>query len=226
MSDPSARDFDPTSGRPSGAAPGVSDSVKDPAPPVTPPTDATATPADAAAGAEPTAVRIDLEKGIEDGLRKLAEEAQHWLKRGQHTRVRIKFRGRELVTLPLSVLIAAEAATLPFAGILRILAVNVVGKAFLDVELINDADAVITRGKELLLEGELDEALAEFQRALAMDPRHANAHLNLGIAQKLKGDRDSARDAFEKAVALDPTGDTGREGRIQLEKLKPRAKGI
>lgn len=199
-----------------------------PAPAPTP-ADATPTPDSAAANSAdtgPTAVRIDLEKGIEEGMRKLAIEAQHWLKRGQHTRVRIKFRGRELVTLPLTVLLAAEAATLPFTGLLRILAVNVVGKAFLDVELINDADAVITRGKELLLEGELDEALAEFQRALAMDTRHAAAHLNLGIAFKLKGEREAARESFEKCVALDPTGDTGREARVQLEKLKPRAKGI
>lgn len=169
---------------------------------------------------------VDLEKGIEEGLRRLREEATHLLRKGQHTRVRIKFRGKELATVPLAVLVASEIATFWWAGLLRVLLVNVVGRTFLEVEVINEADAVIATGKQRLLDGDLDEALEQFQKALAMDPRHPVVHLNLGIALKLKGEREGAQAAFEKASQLDRAGDAGKEARRQLETLKPKPRGI
>jgi tetratricopeptide (TPR) repeat protein len=167
---------------------------------------------------------VDLEKGIEEALRKLREDAAHLVRKGQHTRVRLKFRGKELATMPLAVLVASEIATFWWAGLLRVLLVNVVGGTFLEVEVINEADAVIATGKQRLLEGELDEALEQFHKALAMDPRHALVHLNLGIALKLKGQRAEAQAAFEQASALDPAGEAGREARRQLETLERRQK--
>jgi tetratricopeptide (TPR) repeat protein len=173
---------------------------------------------------EPKNFSVDLSQGLEEAFNKVRERAQHYLKRGQYTQVRLKFRGRELVTLPLSMLVAVEAATLLTGlGPLRWLIVNAIGRTFLDVEFINEADTVVAQGKQRLLDGELDEALAHFRQALTMDADNASAHLNLGVALKLKGERDEALAAFEKAVALDPSGDTGKEARRQLEKLRPKA---
>ncbi len=89
--------------------------------------------------------------------------------------------------------------------------------------MINDADQVVQAGKERLLDGELDDALARFREAVAMDPGHAGAQLNLGVALKLKGQREEAIAAFEQAASLDPDGDTGKEARRQLEAMKSRA---
>jgi tetratricopeptide (TPR) repeat protein len=167
---------------------------------------------------------VDLADGAEAALGKIKERAEQLLKKGQYTKVRIKLRGKELATMPLSVLLAAEAATfLGGGGILRFLVVNALGRTFLDIEMINEADNVVAAGKQRLLDGELDEAISRFREAISMDPVNASAHLSLGIAMKLKGQRDEATAAFEKAGMLDPDGDTGKEARRQLETLRSRS---
>lgn len=163
---------------------------------------------------------LDLGEGTEKALRRLREEAGRLVKKGRHTRLRLKLRGRELTTLPLAVIVAAEAATLWWAGPLRLLLANVVGKALLEVEVIHDADAVVEAGRQSLLEGELDQALARFREALEMAPEHAGAHLNLGVALRLGGDRDGAKQHFQTAAEKDPDGPVGREARRHLESLE------
>ena len=173
----------------------------------------------------PKSFSVDLGGGVDEALRTVTDKARQLLKKGQHTKVRVKFRDRELATMPLSMFVAAEAASFLLAGpagLVRILAANAVGKVLLDVEFINEADAVVAAGKARLLDGELEEALARFREAIAMDAKHGPAQLNLGIALKLRGDRDGAQAAFEKAAAIDPDGETGREARRQLEVLKSR----
>jgi tetratricopeptide (TPR) repeat protein len=164
--------------------------------------------------------RIDLGDGFDEAIKNLRERAEHYYKKSQHTQVRIKFRGKEVVTVALPVLLAVEAATFWWTGPLRLLLMNAMGKTFLDVEFINEADHVVAAGKERLLDGELDEALEKFREAITMDRDHPGAHLNLGVALKLKGQKDEAMAAFEKATALDPSGETGKEARRQIEKFK------
>lgn len=167
------------------------------------------------------AFKLDLGEGFDAALEKLKDRASHYVKRGQHTQVSIKFRGKEVATIPLTALVAAEAAGWVMGvGWLRLLVVNALGRTFLDVEFINKADDVVSLGKERVLDGELDEAIEKFREALVMDRDHPGAYLNLGIALKMKGAREESSAAFEKAVALDPNGDTGKEARRQLEKLK------
>lgn len=182
--------------------------------------------ADPAPEETPRSFSVDVSRGLEEGLRTATERARVLLKKGKHTRVRLSFRGRELATMPLSVFVAAEAASLFLAGparLLGVLAANAVGKVLLDVEFINEAGAVVATGKDRLLDGELEEALACFREAIEMDGAFAPAWLNVGIALKLRGDRDDARAAFEKALNLDADGDIGKEARRQLEALKSRA---
>jgi hypothetical protein len=50
----------------------------------------------------------------------------------------------------------------------------------------------------------LDEAVAEWRQAIALDPKDAKAHNNLGLALHAKGDLDGAVACFKKAIALDP----------------------
>lgn len=164
---------------------------------------------------------VDLGDGFDKAIETIRDRAAHYYKKGQHTKVRLKFRGKELATVPLTMLLAVEAGTfLMGAGVVRLLLANVVGRAFLEVEFINEADNHVTAGKERLLDGELDEALAKFREAIDIDRDHPGAYLNLGVALKLKGERDEAQAAFEKAIALDPNGETGKEARRQLEKLR------
>jgi tetratricopeptide (TPR) repeat protein len=52
--------------------------------------------------------------------------------------------------------------------------------------------------------GEVDEALDQFQKALALNPRYAEARYNLGLAFAQKGRIDDAMAQYQKALDADP----------------------
>lgn len=160
-------------------------------------------------------------KKLEQSLNSLKEQVVKLAKKGRYTKVRFKFRGKQLLPdLPLAAVAAIEGATFYWAGLLRMLVFNLAGRTVLEVELVNDSEKKIQKGKEALLSGELDAALAAFHEALDMDPDNPHAHLNIGVAHKLKGDRDAATRALEKAKSLDPKGPTGAEADRLLTGLK------
>lgn len=160
-------------------------------------------------------------KKVEASLNKLRDQLVGWAKKGRYTKVRFKFRGKQLLPdIPLAAVLAVEGATFYWTGLLRALVFNLAGRTIIDVELVNDSEKQIARGKEALLSGDLDEALSAFQAAFDMDHDNAVVHLNLGIAWKLKGDAGQARSALERARALDPKGPTGGEADRLLMTLK------
>ncbi|NBD10574.1 tetratricopeptide repeat protein [Corallococcus silvisoli] len=161
---------------------------------------------------------------LEAGLKKLRGELVHWTNKGRYTKVRFKFRGKQLLPdLPLAAVVAAEGLSFYWGGILRMLVANVVGKSVLEVELVNDADKRVQAGREALLSGDVDQALALFREALAMDRDNASAHLNVGVALKLRGDRAGALAAFDAAKARDPQGGVGAEAERLAASLRPKA---
>jgi predicted O-linked N-acetylglucosamine transferase (SPINDLY family) len=52
--------------------------------------------------------------------------------------------------------------------------------------------------------GRLDEAIAEYRRAVRFHPARAEFHVSLGIALRAAGRREEAREAYERAVAIAP----------------------
>jgi tetratricopeptide (TPR) repeat protein len=52
--------------------------------------------------------------------------------------------------------------------------------------------------------GDIDGAIEEFKRALAVDPENVNVHNSLGVCYGVQGKLDVAIDAFETAIRLDP----------------------
>jgi len=164
---------------------------------------------------------IDVQPGkVEEALKKVTETLRHWANTGRYTKVRFKFRGKPLLPdLPLAAVVAAEGLTFYWTGILRALLVNVAGRSVLDVELVNDSEQHVQKGKEELLAGEVDRAIAEFRIATAKQRDNPGAHLNLGIALKLKGDKAGARASLEKARSLDPDGAVGKEAERLLQTL-------
>lgn len=162
-------------------------------------------------------------KRVEESLKKLQGEMVHWANKGRYTKVRFKFRGKQLLPdLPLAAVVAAEGLTFYWGGILRVLVANVVGKSVLSVEFINDSEKKVQAGKEALLSGDVDQALELFRDALAMDRDNASAYLNEGVALKLKGDREAALAAFEKAKEKDPEGPVGAEAERLAAPLRPK----
>lgn len=64
------------------------------------------------------------------------------------------------------------------------------------------AEPQLKKGKELLLAGQIDAAIAAFEEAIRSDPFSADAHHHLAKALKAKGDHFRAMTAFERAVEL------------------------
>lgn len=155
-------------------------------------------------------------KRLDAGLQKLRGELTHWVNKGRYTKVRLKLFDKALLPdLPIGVVVAAEGLSFMLLGPLQAVLGNLVGTAVLNVELISDAVHHVNRGRELILAGELQPALAQFRTALAIDRDCAAAHLHIGIALKLQGDREGARLSFERAAELDPKGPSG----LEAEKL-------
>jgi len=178
-----------------------------------------ARPAAEKAGETAKKVAVDLSEGLEGAFAKITAQARDLMSKGQHTRVRIKFRGKQIAEVPIAVVAAAEVASFWWFGPLRVVLGHVVGRAVLDVEFVSNADHHVFEGRRWLQEGEMEKALAEFDKALSIDRRHAGAHLGRGIALKLRGDKASAREAFREADHCDPRSEAGREARRHLDNL-------
>src|ERR687891_2838599 len=169
----------------------------------------------------PEALPVELGTGpLEEVLEKIRSEVVRWANKGRYTKVRFKFRGRQLLPdIPLAAIVAAEGLSFYWAGLLRALVVNVAGGSVLEVELVNDSEKVIARGREALLSGDVAAALDHFRKATEMDRDNAHAWLNLGVAFKLKGDVEDARQALEKARALARVDAVAEEAERVLETL-------
>lgn len=63
-------------------------------------------------------------------------------------------------------------------------------------------NALVTRQRRAIDEGNYDEALRQARLALMIDSDHSIDHYNLGIALAKKGQHDDAIAAFKKAIAL------------------------
>lgn len=173
---------------------------------------------------EPITIEIDRQlERLDTALESVRQEVTYWAKKGIYTKVRFMFRGKQLLPdIPVAAFAAAEAATFWWGGLLRAMAMNVGGRALFDVQLISDAEPHLARGQEHLLDGDVEEAREEFEKALAIDRNLPKAHLDLGICAKLEGDREAARACFERARKLDPRGEVGRQAGVQLKKLERR----
>ena len=73
-----------------------------------------------------------------------------------------------------------------------------------------DAEALTTRARLLLSDGQLEEALDAAKSAAQADPRSAPARVILGRVLMARGDQVQARRALSEAVTLDPLALDGR----------------
>nr|2AVP_A Chain A, synthetic consensus TPR protein [Methanothrix harundinacea 6Ac] len=66
------------------------------------------------------------------------------------------------------------------------------------------AEAWYNLGNAYYKQGDYDEAIEYYQKALELDPRSAEAWYNLGNAYYKQGDYDEAIEYYQKALELDP----------------------
>lgn len=173
--------------------------------------------------AEKSRARFKLEVAGEnatEAVARLKRDVQYWVERGRYNKVRIKRAGKAVLPdIPVGALVAFEAATFFWTGLLRAALVNVVGRALFEVELINEADEHYRKGVEHFLAGDLAEAEQQLETALRVDDRHAKAHLQMGVLRKVQGKRDVAKAHFTRVVELAPRTDPAREAEVHLQKM-------
>jgi tetratricopeptide (TPR) repeat protein len=82
-----------------------------------------------------------------------------------------------------------------------------------------DAVSLNISADKLYQYGDIDGAVEEFKRALAVDLQNVNVHNSLGVCYGVQGKLDLAIDAFETAIRLDP-GDVMATYNLGLAHLK------
>ena len=69
---------------------------------------------------------------------------------------------------------------------------------------LSEAEQRHSAGVEHQLEGRLDEAVAEYDEAIRLDPRYAKAYGNRGVVYTALGQHQRAIQDFDEAIRLDP----------------------
>ena len=77
------------------------------------------------------------------------------------------------------------------------------GCATVQTEL-NDPAAYIKRGNAYWSEGQYDQAISDYNKALEINPRHAKAYYNRGNTYMSTGQYDQAISDFTKALEINP----------------------
>ena len=67
-----------------------------------------------------------------------------------------------------------------------------------------DAKSYFNRGLTYHKKGQYDQAISEYNRAIAINPRYAKAYSNRGAAYMDKGQHDRAISDFTKAIEINP----------------------
>lgn len=152
---------------------------------------------------------------IVDGAREVLDDvsthARRLIDRGRFRKLRITRKGKQVLPdIPLAAVAALEAASVGGLGLARALAVNVAAKFLVDVEVVNEADKYFERGKQAVLDGDLERAAEAFTKAIRIDDTHAGAYLQLGVLFRLRSDPEKARAMLLRARGLDENGDIGR----------------
>jgi tetratricopeptide (TPR) repeat protein len=157
---------------------------------------------------------------VEESIRQAVEKIQYWYRQGMLHKIRLKYKGKAILPdIPLSYFMLVQVATFFLTGVVRALALNLGTRVFFEVEMINDAEELLKRAKELYLAGDLEEAERLLQDVIRLDRHYAEAYLYLGIISKIRKESESAARYFLQAQKLDPAGKAGTEAGKNLKKL-------
>ncbi len=80
----------------------------------------------------------------------------------------------------------------------------------------NRAIAYSSRGAAYWKKGDKEQAIADYDKAIALDPNDAIAYDNRGVAYEKKGDKEKAIADFRKALEIAPSF---QEAKAALERL-------
>ena len=93
--------------------------------------------------------------------------------------------------------------------------------ASLDGNARADADALVEMGTIFLTAGKTADAVTLFDRAVARDPAHAEAHFRRALGLLALGRPGEARAGFERVLELRPGSPAAEKARKALEQMPP-----
>ena len=146
--------------------------------------------------------RIELDpQRIEEAVREIRDRVRQSLKTGRYTRVRISYKGRQLVPdIPFTIFLATEGAAFWLTSPLFAVLLNLGANSVLDVEFIHEADELVQEGLSAYLDGELDTAERCYRQALEKRPDDPAALYNLGTLLRITGRVEEAKSVLRRAA--------------------------
>ena len=103
-----------------------------------------------------------------------------------------------------------------------------------DSVTVNTAAEMFERGNSAYRKGNLDQAIADYTKAIELDPQYAKAYYNRGNAYSAKGNLDQAIADYTQVIGLEPQSVTAyynrglvysRQGHLD-RRGSPRRRGI
>ncbi len=138
---------------------------------------------------------------MDDSLRLLGEKIRGLYDQGRYTKVRLKYKGKQIgPDIPMGLVLAGELATAIWAGPLRVVVVNLGIKAIIDIELVHEASNKVREGLDYYGDGEVELAEQKYREALKMKPGDTGALYNLGVVLRVTGRKDEAKESFLSAA--------------------------
>ena len=89
----------------------------------------------------------------------------------------------------------------------------------------SEAEERLVAGVELQREGRLEEAIAQYDEAIRLDPLFANAYTIRGIAYRALGQPEQAIEDFDQAIQLDPQAARAFGNRARVRTLLGQDEG-
>jgi tetratricopeptide (TPR) repeat protein len=85
----------------------------------------------------------------------------------------------------------------------------------------NNQEALLELGRALYEAGDIDGAIAETNRLLALNAKQVDALYNMGAIYGNLNKPDLARQYWQRAVTADPSSESGRRAKESLGRLAP-----
>ncbi|MCO4744670.1 MAG: tetratricopeptide repeat protein [Proteobacteria bacterium] len=150
-------------------------------------------------------IEIDPKK-VEEAIQQIRDRVRESFKSGRYTKVRISYKGRQLLPdVPFALFLATEGAAFWLTSPLLAVLFNLGANTVLDVEFLHEADELVQEGLSHYLDGELEEAEKCYRNALERRPDDPAALYNLGTLLRVTGRAEEALTVLRRA-AMGPEG--------------------
>ena len=90
----------------------------------------------------------------------------------------------------------------------------------MDVNAITNPNTLYEIGVRFYNAQETKEAIRYWEKAVAMDPKMADAYVQLGAAYVSVGDNEKAKQMLQKAIELDPASDNAKMAKEMLDSMQ------